>query len=196
MTEAFPLQWPQHKTRTQPHRQERSRFRVSSFALVRDELMRELNLLGAKSVVLSSNIPLRNDGLPYANFKRLNDTGAAVYFQYKGKSMCFACDRWERVEDNIQAIRHTIAALRGIARWGSGDMLEAAFTGFQALPAPSSAVKDWWQVLFVRRGAPLTEIEKAYRDMARLAHPDNGGSDEQMAELNAAIAAARKEYQR
>lgn len=193
MTEAYPLQWPEHKPRTPAYRQERSRFRVSSFAIVRDMLMRELNLLGAKSVVLSSNIPLRNDGLPYANFKRLDDTGAAVYFQYKGKSMCFACDRWERVEDNIQAIRHTIAALRGIARWGSGDMLEAAFTGFQALPPPSSAAREWWDVLECRRDSPSSVIEQNYKRLARDHHPDNGGSADRMAELNVAIAAARKE---
>lgn len=192
MTEAYPLQWPDHKKRTASYHRERSRFRVASFAVTRDELFRELNLLGAKSVVLSTNIPLRQDGLPYANTKKQDDPGAAIYFQYKSKAMCFACDRWEKIEDNIQAIRHTINALRGIARWGSGDMLEAAFTGFQALPAPGSS-KPWWQVLQCVSAAPLSEIEAHYKILARQHHPDNGGSAEKMSEINAAIATARKE---
>lgn len=189
MTEAYPLFWPEHRKRT--NYRESSRFRVSSFAVVRDELMRELNSLGAKSIVLSTNIPLRQDGLPYANFRQPQDPGVAVYFLYKGKSMCFACDRWQKIEDNIQAIRHTINALRGIARWGTGDMLQAAFTGFQALPAPSA--REWWDILQVRRDTPIDVIETNYRSLARTNHPDSGGDPAKMSEINAAIAQARKE---
>ena len=191
MIEAYPLQWPEHERRTSWVYQEKSRFRVSSFAIVRVELMRELKMLNAKNVVLSTNIPLRQDGLPYANFRQPDDKGIAVYFQYKDKAMCFTCDRWRKIEDNIQAIRHTINALRGIARWGSGDMLEAAFTGFQALPAPQG--KKWWDVLQVNRDTPLDIIESNYKSFARTQHPDCGGSVEKMAELNNAIAEARKE---
>lgn len=189
MTEAYPLQWPEHRKRTSWR--ENSRFRVSSFAVTRDELMRELKALGAKNTVLSTNIPLRNDGLPYANFKQPDDPGVAVYFQYKGKSMCFACDRWRKIEDNIQAVRHTINALRGIARWGSGDMLEAAFTGFQALEAPRG--KEWWEILEIPRECSLHMIELHYKNLVRKHHPDVGGSVEKMIEINAAIAQARKE---
>jgi hypothetical protein len=49
--------------------------------------------------------------------------------------MCFACDRWDSVADNVQAIRKTIEALRGIERWGTGDMVQRAFAGFVALPS-------------------------------------------------------------
>ncbi len=192
MTEAYPLQWPEHKKRLSSNiYRDSSRFRVSSFAVVRDELFRELSLLPAKNVVLSTNIPLRNDGLPYANFRQPEDPGVAIYFQYKGKSMCFACDRWKKIEDNIQAVRHTINALRGIARWGSGDMLEAAFTGFQALAAPAG--KEWWDVLQVPRTCALHVAEGSYKILAMERHPDIGGTVEKMAELNAAIAQARKE---
>jgi hypothetical protein len=131
MTAAYPLQWPTGKKRTSYR--ESSRFR-SSFAVARDELINELKMLGAKQVVISTNVPLRQDGLPYANFRQPADPGVAVYFQYKNNSMCFACDRWQKIDDNIQAIRHTINALRGIARWGTGDILTAALTGFTALP--------------------------------------------------------------
>ena len=189
MTEAYPLQFPEHKKRT--NYPESSRFRVSSFAVVRDELMRELKMLGAKNVVLSTNIPLRQDGLPYANTRQPEDKGVAVYFSYKDKSMCFACDRWKKIEDNIQAVRHTINARRGIARWGSGDMLEAAFTGFQALEAPLG--KEWWDILQVNRNTTPEACELMYRQLSRKHHPDAGGSAEKMAELNNAISEARLE---
>jgi curved DNA-binding protein CbpA len=47
-------------------------------------------------------------------------------------------------------------------------------------------------VLGVNRFATLEEAEIEYRRRAKVAHPDNGGSAEHMAELNAAIAEARR----
>jgi len=37
------------------------------------------------------------------------------------------------------------------------------------------------------------DIERAYRELAKRAHPDAGGSQEWMAELNAARDAAKRE---
>lgn len=188
MTEAYPLHWPQGKPRTR--NTERSRFKVPGFCRVRDALMSELGRLGARHVVLSTNIPLKGDGMPYASFKALADVGVAVYFQYNKKPMCFAYDRWWSVEENMQAVHHTIEALRGIARWGTGDMLQAAFEGFTALPQP----KSWPEILKVPRDALIDTIETHYKILARKHHPDMpGGSEAAMAEINAAIAAARKE---
>jgi hypothetical protein len=162
-------------------------------ATARDAMFNEVKLLGGKSMVLSSNVPLRQDGKPYASFPRIDDPAVAVYFTYKEKQMCFACDRWTKVEDNIQAIRKTIEALRGIARWGTGDMLQAAFTGFTALPPPIVAgmKRDWWDVLGVPRNATAAAVSEAYRKLASKHHPDREGGDaNEMAELNQARAAA------
>lgn len=193
MTTAYPLHWPQHRPRTR--QRENSAFKTS-MAVARDALMQELQRLGARDVILSTNIKLRNDGLPYAGEREPQDPGVAVYFQYKGKAMCFACDRWTKVYDNMQAVRRTIEALRGIARWGTGDMLQAAFAGFTALPAPMQVQRDWWIVLDVLPTAPLSLCETAYKQAAKRYHPDcQGGSADKMAELNAAIRAARKEHE-
>jgi hypothetical protein len=72
--------------------------------------------------------------LPYAKYKTPDDPGVAVYFELNGRSQVFACDKWDRVEDNLQAIRKTIEAIRGIERWGSSEMLNRIYKGFQALP--------------------------------------------------------------
>ena len=74
----------------------------------------------------------------------------------------------------------TIEALRGIERWGSGDMVNQAFTGFVALPSQENP----YDVLGVRPTATQDEIDAAYRQKARHAHPDAGGSTEAMQRLN------------
>jgi hypothetical protein len=94
--------------------------------------------------------------------------------------MCFACDRWDRVGDNIQAIRHTIAALHGIERWGTGEMVQQAFSGFMTLPSPDNPC----DVLGIKRGASRHEIDAAYKAQAKRLHPDCGGSTEAMQRLN------------
>lgn len=181
MTEAYPLQWPANKRRTQ--RRERSRFDIT-FAAARDALIPEIRRLGGTHIVLSTNISLRQDGLPYANRGEPDDRGAATYFRYGDKSMCFACDKWDKVGDNIHAIRKTIEAIRGIERWGSKDMLEAAFTGFIALPPPG---KPWHEVLGVVPNAPMDVRRRAYLLQAKIHHPDSvGGDEEKMAEVNRA----------
>lgn len=156
-------------------------------------MFNEVRLLGGRSMVLSTNVPLKQDGKPYANYPRIDDPAVAVYFAYKDKQMCFACDRWTKVEDNIQAVRKTIEALRGIARWGTGDMLQAAFTGFAALPPPIVAgmKREWWVVLGVPPNAAPAVIAAAYRRLASKHHPDREGGDAAaMAELNQARDAA------
>jgi hypothetical protein len=152
-----------------------------SFATARDCLIHEIRLLGGKLPVLSTNIPLRLDGLPYANHRQPDDKGVAVYFTLKAKQMCFCCDRWDSISDNVQAIRKTIEALRGIERWGTGDMVQQAFTGFIALPGNSQ-----WDMLGLKAGSSIAEIETAYREKAKRCHPDAGGSHDQMARLNEA----------
>ncbi len=194
MTQAFPLQWPFGKPRTRSPQQSRfGSHSTFSIATTRSNLSRELRLLGAANVILSTNIELRLDGLPYSNRKTPADAGVAVYFTLKGQPRCFACDRWQTVEENIAALAHTIGALRGIERWGGGDMVEQAFSGFAALPAPS-AKKEWWDVLDVGPHNLDSVVIAKYRELAKKFHPDApGGSDTKMTEINVAFAEFNKE---
>lgn len=182
---AYPLQWPETRPRTSAHQRQWARFKVT-LGTARDELFEELRRLGARRIVLSTNLHLRRDGLPHANQRTPDDPGAAVYFEYDGARVAFACDRWTRTEHNIWAIHHTIDALRAIARWGTGDMVKAAFRGFVALPAPAITEPPWYHVLGVDEDANRADIVSAYRILAKKYHPDAGGSDEQMAQLNRA----------
>lgn len=186
LTTRYPLAWPQGRARTPPAQRTRARF-ATTFAKARDELFCELQRLHARSVILSTSVELRSDGIPYANRREPDDPGAAVYFSYGERAVCFACDRWDRVQDNVHAIGKTIEALRGIARWGTGDMLDAAFSGFAALP--SGSAPSWAVRLNVRANATVREVEDAYRQLVLLHHPDRGGDQATMVEINRAYAA-------
>lgn len=200
----FPLSWPAAWKRT-PYGQRKhaafgkrvttpgSVYKMTASLEVGDGLRRllgELERLGAKGVIISSNLTIRNDGLPYAGQKKmLDDPGVAVYFKLKGKDTVLACDRWFSVADNMAAIAGHIEAIRACDRYGVGSV-EQAFAGYQALPAPAGV--EWWTVLGVAVNASLEQVEDAWRAKAREAHPDTGGSHDEMARINAARDAARK----
>lgn len=188
MTDAFPLAWPAGWPQTK--NPQRSRFEVTQTTATSDVLA-EVQRMGGHYVVISTNLPLRRDGLPYGNAREPVDSGVAVYFQLGAKQMVFACDRWDRVRDNMRAIAKTIEALRGIERWGASDMMERALSAFEALPAPS------WKrdLMFAEHEAPTwDEIEARYRQMAKRFHPDvPGGDAEKFKLITAAKDAARRE---
>lgn len=192
MTQAYSLQWPPFKARTQ--NPGKALFRQVSMEVARGILMNELRLLRAENVVLSTNIELRRDGAPYSGRRLPEDRGVAVYFTRKGKTECIPCDRWQRIEDNVLAIARSVEAIRGIERWGGGDMMERAFSGFLALPSPIVNHANWWDTLGLDQRATMTAIILAYRELALVRHPDApGGSEVAMSELNAAYEQAKKE---
>lgn len=79
---AYPLSWPLGKPRT-GYRTAAS-FKTS-LADARDGLLLELARMSANEVVLSTNMELRRDGLPYAQRRQPLDPGVAVYFPWKGQ---------------------------------------------------------------------------------------------------------------
>lgn len=191
MTQRYPLSWPAGWPRTAAHHRKPAPFNKKvgwetknlSVADATQRLQRELELLRADDYLLSTNMELRLDGLPRSDRLPPADPGAAIYFRLKGKDTALACDKWNRVADNIAALAKHIEALRGIDRWGVGSVAQA-FAGYQALPSP----EQWWQVLGFASGNVVDRdaIEAAYRRLAREAHPDTGGSHAAMSRLNAA----------
>jgi DnaJ domain len=183
---AYPLQFPIAQPRTKTR--QRSQFKLS-FARARDELLNELDRLGAVHITLSSNIELRRDGLPYSNRTEPTDPGIAVYFSWRKKQYCLACDKWDRTKDNIRAISLHIAALRGQERWGVGS-IEQAFEGYKRLPAKTEG-KKWWEELEIESNANADEIQSAYRKLAMQHHPDNGGDRSRFEQINQAYQQAK-----
>lgn len=188
--DAYPLSWPAMWPRSKAR--QRSRFDPRlTLADAQASLFNELRLLGATQIIVSSNLRLRRDGQPYVDQREFeSDPGIAVYFTLDRKPVVIPCDRWDRPQDNLHAVELTIAALRGIDRWGAHEMVAAAFQGFQALPAGTAAA-SWWSVLDVHPNASEVEIEQAYRRMAKSLHPDAGGSAEAFQTLQDAYRQAK-----
>lgn len=188
--DAFPLAWPIGWPRTE--RQQRARF-DTTMSVARDSLIQELRLMGVErsSIVISTNLELRHDGLPYARRRVPDDPAVAVYFTLNGSQKCIPCDKWDRIQDNMQAIRKTIEALRGLERWGAKQMVDAAFQGFEALPAQSQ--HGWWVVLGIERDARPEFVAGAYREMVHRTHPDKGGDPERFHEVQAAYEEFKRE---
>lgn len=197
----YPLAWPTGRPRTAKRQPALFRdaqaasgrlsiHRAKARLITQFELMtRTGRPYRTTDIILSTNIRYTRDGRRDQNVSRRDpdDCGAAVYFNLDGRPHVLACDRWDTIADNIAAIAAHIEALRGQERWGVADLAQA-FAGHTALPPP----EQWWQVLGVTSTATRAEIEAAWRDRAKQAHPDHGGSDAAMARLNAARDQGRK----
>lgn len=185
---AYPLCWPAGKPRTS--NRQSSNFGTNSWAADKrvtlsravSELLREIELLGGINEIISSNLKLRQDGLPYSNQRTPDDPGIAVYFEmWDGrahKPVCMACDRWDKQACNVWSITKSINALRGLERWGGGDMVQAAFTGFMALPSPESS--PWWATLgyYSEANALESDFEARAKSLMQKFHPDKSDGDE------------------
>lgn len=204
---AYPLQWPDGWKRTGAAYRKQARFskagqrapggwRPKADLTMSDALGRllgELEKMGIdrQDVVISTNVPVRLDGLPRSGAAEPMDPGAAVYWIDGKHRRVMAIDLYDRVADNIAALAATLDAMRSIERHGGAAILERAFTGFTALPAPTGA-RDW-QIVLELQGLLLPtreDIDQAYRRLASKHHPDKGGSAERMAEINKARDAA------
>jgi len=189
---AWPVGWPRAS------RRDRARFGAHSMVDASKLVYAELGRMGVGDwqVVISTNVSLRRDGLPYSGQAQPQDPGAAVYFVVKGARRVLACDRWDRVEHNLWAIAKHVEALRAQERWGVGTT-EQAFAGYAALPEARNGRRSWSEVLGFGPGkAVLVENPRAtwadvmrdrFRELARDRHPDvPGGSHAAFVELREA----------
>lgn len=200
----FPLHWPAHVPRTPAHQRKQSQFgkaarresdysrplpggggystryipaRNHSMEDASGILTAELRKLGATGVVLSTNVELRLDGLPYSGRKAPVDCGAVCYFTLRGRKVAMPCDRWNRVEDNVYAIAKHIEAMRGQERWGVGTS-DQAFAGYAALPGPGgTSGKTWYVVFGLPAHASTEQVKTRWRELIQQHHPDKPGGD-------------------
>jgi hypothetical protein len=216
-TEASPLTWPASVKRTV--NPQASRFVSPTIGGSLGEIRDELRKLGAKNVIISTNLPLRKDGEPYARGLSLDvDQGAAVYWNlFRGKERipyCLPCDKWRTLAENLHAIALTINALRAVERHGAIHVVQA-FEGFKALPPAGGTIitpPNWREVFggnwpVKSDGSPLSDAEllgvvrARFRMMMKLVHPNSATAttDEstsgRVAELTAARDAAEAELQ-
>lgn len=187
VNEAYPLHWPLGWQRSKAPKT--SRFgewnQKPSVAKSTHKILHELHLFGGKNIIISSNLKLKQDGLPYSRQKQPDDQGVAVYFNYGGDQKVIACDSFDKIGCNLWAIGKTIEALRGIDRWGCTEIVTKAFTGFKALPPPGSSAiqleestqENWWDVLGCNQNDIFPVIRRKYHELCKVYHPDKNGDD-------------------
>lgn len=211
---AYPLQWPAGWKRTHPDERTFGRFnktvtRQSSYVRpdgtrhsykgkddlsIADAVSRvriELQRMGVSDddLVISSNLQLRLDGFPKSAQREPDDAGIAVYWQASGETRCMAIDRYHRVADNLAAVAATLDAMRAIERHGGAEILNRAFTGFAALPAPGGT-SHWRDVLDER------DPEGSYSRLRSQNHPDKGGDPDEFRSVQHAWDAYQQEQAR
>lgn len=187
----FPLQWPDSWPRSKDTIG--SKFK-STLAAALKNVRSSLELFGKDSekavgeIVISSNVSLGND--------KPSDPGVAVWFTWENQSICIAVDRYDKVQDNLQAIHHVIEARRTELRHGGLHLIRQTFAGLKALP-PGPEKKPFWETLKLPAGSTKSEVEKAYKELAKQLHPDNTatGSEAAFLELKEAYNAALKTAQ-
>lgn len=194
--EAYPLTWPIGYQRTtnrigSPFKQ--------SMEKAQQFLRLEIERMGAKELIVSSNIPVRKDGMFFTDWmnRRIDDPGVAIYFKYRGKEVSMCCDQYARVWENVYALGKAIEALRGLERWGVSDFLNRAFTGFTALPPSIVPEVNIWHVIgLTSKPDNVDDVKAAYRKKANEYHPDRPtGDKDKFQSLQDAYEAALKMFE-
>jgi hypothetical protein len=214
--QSYPLSWPEGWKRTAPsnrlngkfNRKEtsygapdvngnRPAYRQTKEITIADavgRILKELSAMGISSerAIISTSVKPRLDGLPRSG-REPSEPGAAVYWESRNSKTqrCMAIDKYARVADNLAAIAATLEAMRAIERHGGAEILDRAFLGFAALP--QKATQPWREVLGISGSATIELIESRYRALAKVRHPDVGGTDDDFIKLQRAVEAARLE---
>lgn len=118
----------------------------------------------------------------------------SIAVRFDEGTVTLTCRRGVTVEALVAAVveawRSGIAAQAGSVE--DEPFVEDRREG-EAPSEPAVVNRAWWQVLGVRKDAGYREVRVAYRDLAMVHHPDQGGSADRMIEINAAMEAARAE---
>jgi len=170
-----PLYWPEGWKRNKSP--ENSRFGDHSIKKAIDMVLHQLHHMGTPNymVIFSTNLKLRNDGLPYSSQKEPIDSGVSVWWKTGNKweeQKVMAVDDYNTCSENLWAIAKTLEALRGIERWSSSEIINRTFKGFTALPPPSGG--GWCVIL----QCDVNDFDLAKHNYMRLRskhHSDNGG---------------------
>jgi len=199
----YPLCWPNYVSRTPFHNRSVPKFEVHGIGNSINFLRSEINRMNGRdhdvwdeSVVISSNLKRGRDG-NILQQPEPQDTGVAVYFtlifrrwaagsiKEIERSCVLTCDKWNRVNYNIDAIARDVEAQRARQRWGC-TTIEQAMQGYLAIPEKCGG-RAWWDVLAIPQTSTKDAIKAQFKELSKTAHPDRGGTHLQWVELQDAF---------
>lgn len=215
MITAYPLQWPVSRDRTKtPGATSYAMTLVAGY----DYVLRQLTLLGARKIVISSNAILKKDGKPANKQPKTVDSGVAVWFQWSNNQTVWysiSCDTYNSISGNLKAIGLSVIDIRNVARRLNTPLIRMFMANppqqqYQQPPPrqeppprqdppPRQEYKYetphfWRSVLSVPVNASWPETKRAYYQLAKLRHPDAGGNAAQFHELSRAYTEAKKYF--
>ena len=119
-----------------------------------------------------------------------SDMPVSLMFRHpSGRDVHLRMASQERPQDNLRVLYLAVEAMRMNETRGISETLRAAYLQLEAPVGPD----DPYRTLGVRPDAPMEDIEAVYRSKAKRAHPDAGGSADEMKRLNAAIEKIREQ---
>lgn len=140
----------------------------------RSKLLQEIESLYCQAYVEQNLI---RKAMPWCDKQLVHDPNNVPALIAKGEEKMSQNEYEEAVRLFTQALEHAPPMDRSV---------RARLVKAQKLLKQSKA-KDYYKVLGVSRDADDRTIKKAYRRLAREYHPDKGGSQEKMAEINEAF---------
>lgn len=134
------------------------------------------------------------------------DNGVAVWFQLSSTQStwyCISCDSYNSLAGNLRAIGLSVIQIRNVAHRLNTPLIRM----FVATPPPPrqeppppkqeykyESPQFWRIVLSVSINANWDETKRAYYKLAKIRHPDAGGSSSQFQELSRAYSEAKKYF--
>ena len=165
-----PLCWPDNVARTIPSRRGRPQFAEKSVSAALAELLAEINRLNGlrwnahdSSVIVSSNLRLRQDGLPASGQTEPANTGVAVYFTLRfsrnGKPIAATRPNWGELDPALSP-ENVVGRGRGpvsskpnvfgfwlktfFERFGPDEWVETETVRAAALSMNKIVSESWW----------------------------------------------------
>ncbi|WP_419729198.1 hypothetical protein [Lichenicola sp.] len=163
-----------------------------------ETIARAVAAIGGEELYLSSNLRITKAGSPALNqnINNIADSEVVIYFLRNDEWTALPSSRYKTVTNNISAIADHIEATRTIARHGVMSLDQIYSVNVLRLCTPGE--RDWREVLGFKRDEPvdLKVLKMRRNDLARKHHPDlHSMVSTQMAEVNAAFDAARREIE-
>ena len=112
-----------------------------------------------------------------------------LHYSKDGAEVILQMTKQSRAVDNLRVLYLAVEAMRMNDVRGIADTLREAYL---QLPAPPKT-RDPYEVLGVRPDSPVEVLEAAYRALAKKLHPDAGGSEAGMKDLNEAMERIKQE---
>lgn len=123
------------------------------------------------------------------------DTSVVIHFDWQTNRYRVVCGRWKTFAENLRGCYYTLRGMHDFRISGaesvSDPIFQSCFIDKLRTPIPKKTV-SWRKILGTKRFPNANEIRMAWKEKAKMHHPDNGGNEDDMKRINAAKDEAMK----